>query len=281
MELVDVAPGFYPGLSYDEYDRIRGLNWSVLRRFKKSAAHARSEQIEPPEPSEEMEEGNALHTMLLEPGRFTTDYVIVPEEAPTRRSNAGKAWWEEFERATAGKTRLTSDQLERIQRWRDSVYTNALATELLNDPRALKECVIVWDDPEFEVRCKGRIDLAAPSQGRSIVADVKTTIDAGPWWFGKALDDYDWAGQIMWYTDGLQTVRPLQGAERIPYFIAVEKKAPFCTVVYELGQSSREVARQQARRYMQRWVEAERQGFWPGYPDAVIELPVYVLNRVD
>lgn len=276
----DAAPGVYPGMTYDQYDRLRGLNWSVLRRFRKSAAHARSEMVEPPEPTEAQDFGQAFHRLILEPDRFADEYVLVPEDAPTRRSNAGKQWWDIFKEETKGKSRLMPGQWAELQRLRESVYQNATAAELLADPRALREVAVVWDDPATGVRCKGRLDLVSRSQGRSVVVDVKTDADASAWRFAQHLDAYDWAGQIMWYVDGLQAVAPMRGGERIPLFVAVEKEPPYCCVTYELGQTSREVARQHARRYMSRYVEAQRTGLWPGYEDAVIELPGYVLNRV-
>src|SRR5262245_33279620 len=235
----DVPPGVYPGLSYDEYDRIRGINWSVLRRFKKSAAHARSEMIEPPEPSEAQEFGQAFHRLVLEPARFDQDYVLVPDDAPTRRSNAGKQWWAVYEEQTKGKTRLTSAQWQELQRLRDSLMRNALAAELLSEPKALREVVVVWDDQEAGERCQGRLDLVTRSVGRTVVADVKTDMDASARKFSYHLDDYDWAGQIQWYVDGLQSVAPVRGGERVPMFIVVEKEPPYCCVVYELGLVSR------------------------------------------
>jgi PDDEXK-like domain of unknown function (DUF3799) len=277
----DVPTGIYPGLTYDEYDRIRGVNWSVLRRFKKSAAHARSEMIEPPEPSEAMEFGQAFHRLVLEPSRFDEEYVLVPDDAPTRRSNAGKAWWEAYEEQTKGKTRLTSKAWEELQRLRAALFANATAAELLSDPKALREVAVVWDDAETGERCKGRLDLVSRSTGRSVVADVKTDADASAWKFSAHLDSYDWAGQLQWYVDGLQTVAPMRGSERVPLFVVVEKEPPYCAVVYELGRTSRDVARQHARRYMSRYIQAQRTGLWPGYQDAVIELPAYVLNRMD
>lgn len=279
--MIEVEPGIYPGLTYSEYDQIRGLNWSVLRRFKKSAAHARAEQLAPPEPTEDMDTGHALHTLVLEPASFDERYVIVPEDAPARRSKADKEWWAVFNEENKGRERIRPAELAELRRMRDGLYANPRAAELLTDPRALREVVIVWDDPEYGVRCKGRIDLVSRWQGVSIVADVKTARDAGQWSFGKDIDTYDYAGQITWYRDGLQAVRPMQGGERIPYFLVIEKEEPYCGVVYELGQASREAGRAAARRFLARYVEAERTGQWPGYPDGVIELPSYALNRTE
>jgi hypothetical protein len=285
--MIEVEPGIYPGLTYNEYDQIRGLNWSVLRRFKKSAAHARAEQLAPPEPSDDMDFGNAFHTLVLEPAKFDERYVIVPEDAPARRSKVDKEWWAVFEEENKGRERVKPVELAELRRMRDGLYANPRAAELLTDPRALREVVVVWDWIDtsvpggYSVRCKGRIDLVSRWQGVSIVADVKTARDAGTWSFGKDLDTYDYAGQIVWYRDGLQSVRPMQGGERIPYFLVVEKEEPFCGVVYELGQASREAGRAMALRLMARYVEAERSGLWPGYPDGVLELPSYALNRTE
>lgn len=266
-------------MSEVDYRATPGWNWSVIRKFKRSAAHARSAQLEQPEPSDEMNLGNAFHCLMLRPGDFENEYVAVPPDAPRRQGKANLEWWSAFEAANPGKARLTAPEMSDLLAWRDGLLSNARAAELLAAPRALREVVVVWDDEEFGVRCKAKLDLVAPWRGRTVIADLKTTRNAESWSFAKDLDTYDWASQIVFYRDGLQTVAPVQGGERIPYFLAVEKEPPYCGVVYELGQASRDAARSQAREMLRRAVEAEREGRWPGYPDSVIELPTYALNR--
>jgi exodeoxyribonuclease VIII len=273
-------PGIYPGMSEAEYRATRGWNWSVIRKFKRSAAHARVEMLAPPEPNEEMTFGHAFHRLVLEPDTFEREFVVVPEDAPRRQGKANMDWWAQFDEANKGRGRLTSKEAATLFSMRDGLLANPRVAELLAQPRALRELVVVWDDPEFNVRCKGKLDLVAPWKGRTVVADLKSERDASDWWFAKDLDTYDWAGQIVWYTDGLQRVAPVQGGERIPYFLVVEKEPPFAAVVYELGQASREVARAQGRELLRRAVQAERDGLWPGYRDGLIELPTYALNRV-
>ena len=276
--MAEIGPGFYPGMSNEDYRQARGTNWSVLRKFKKSAKHARAAQLKPQPPTKEMVLGQAFHALVLEPERFAKEFVKVPEDAPRRQGKANMEWWERFDKENGGRLRISDSDWTEIHCWRTGLYDNPRAAELLNDPKAYRECAIVWDDPETGIRCKGRLDLVARWQGISVVADVKTTQDATPFSFGKDLDYFDYAGQIMFYLDGLNTIRPLGGGERVPYFLAVEKQEPFDAVVYELGQASREQARINARTYLTRYAEAQKHGAWPGLQDGVIELPAYAFK---
>jgi exodeoxyribonuclease VIII len=276
----EIGPGIYPGMTQAEYNRIPGLHWSTLRRFKKSAKHARSQELHPPDATSAQEFGNAFHRMVLEPDRFAEEYVVRPEDAPRRQGKANLEWWAKFEAANEGKAVITKKEMDELTAMRDGLFENERAAELLTDRKALHEVVIVWDVERNgkKIRSKGKLDLVARWQGLSVVADVKTTSDASPHWFSRDLDKYDWAGQIVWYTDGLNAVSPLEGAERVPYFLAIEKEAPHDAVVYELGQASRDQARVDAGKYLDRYVEASEADYWPGLPDGTIELPSWAFK---
>jgi exodeoxyribonuclease VIII len=280
----EIGPGIYPGMSQAEYNRIPGLHWSVLRRFKKSAKHARSEELHPPDPTAAMEFGNAFHRLVLEPDRFAEEYVVRPEDAPRRQGKANLEWWAKFEEANKGKAVLTKKEMDELAAMRNGLFENERAAELLSDPKALREVVVIWDierpgeKKAKNIRCKGKLDLVTRWRGLSIVADVKTTSDASPHWFSRDLDKFDYAGQIVWYTDGLNSVKPLEGAERVPYFLAIEKEQPHDAVVYELGQASRDQARIDAAKYLDRYIEARDANNWPGLPDGTIELPSWAFK---
>lgn len=276
-----IEPGIYPGMSQAEYNALPGVHWSVLRRFKKSAMHARTMELKPPEPTAPMELGTAFHRLVLEPKSFEEEYIIVPEDAPRRQGKANLEWWARFDEEHKGKGRLKKKELDELLAMKAGLYANERAAELLNDPKALREVAVIWDDPKHKVRCKGKLDLVAQWQGISIVADVKTTRDASAHWFARDLDTYDYAGQIVWYVDALNVLSPLEGAERVPYFLAVENDEPWCGVVYELGAASRDQARIDAGKYLDRYVEATNEGRWPGYPDGVIELPSWSFKYED
>jgi hypothetical protein len=277
--LSNPAPGLYPGVSYDEYSRWPAVNWSVLSKFKRSAAHARQEITAPPDGSDAMALGSATHCAVLEPEKFQRDYVVVPEDAPQKRSRVDKIWWAEYERANSDRTIITQKEHDLVVKMQQAVYTNPLATELLTARGALKEVGVRWDDPDTGIACKARVDLVSRcAKFGSVVVDFKTIIDAARWAFSGFIAKYTWADQLQWYCDGLSVVSPYT---RTPMFIVVEKEPPYCAVVYDLELTSQEQARLDWTTCLKRYQEAIEKNLWPGYPDGSIGLPLYAFTEGD
>lgn len=276
----EVGPGIYPGLTYAEYDQIRAINWSVLRKFRRSPAHARLQMTDPPEPTDEADTGNAFHRFVLQPEEFAKEYLVVPADAPGRRSNKDKEWWRQFEEENKGRTLLTAKELEELAAWRDGLYRSENVRTLLDDPDARRELTIVWKDSDTGLLCKGRIDLVSRALGATMVVDFKTAVDASDFGFRSAISRFGYAGQIMFYSDGLNVLAPMpKGSSRTPAFVPVEKTPPYCARVLSLGIASQEAARQQWRDFLKMYREAVEQNYWPGYPDGEIDLPKWALNE--
>jgi hypothetical protein len=272
----DPEVGIFADLTYDQYERIPAVNWSVLRRFRESALHAKTYRDTPPDPSDEMGVGVAAHVFILQ-GReeFDRRFVVKPEDAPAKRGKKNLDWWEKFTAAAGDREIIGPKELALCAALNQGVLSNARATELLTFPRAQTELTLVWVDQGTGLPCKGRIDILSRLGGATVVGDLKTAQSVSDWAFAAALARYDWAGQLMFYTDGLQTLVPMKGGERVPTFIAVEKDEPYCCRVLELGPASREQARLDWKEYLRRYAEAVKNDRWPGYPDGVIELPRY------
>lgn len=112
--------------------------------------------------------GTAVHTAILEPHRFQDEYITAP--ACDRRTKEGKAQYAAFLKSSAGKTIITSDQQEIIDRCVSGMNANRLANILMSEGQS--EVTLLWDDERTGLPCKARVDWI-PS-GHALLVDLKT-----------------------------------------------------------------------------------------------------------
>lgn len=267
------VPGIYENISMPLYESIPALRWSRLSEYLRSAAHGKAAESRFDD-TDDLTFGQAVHTAVLEPGSWEERFGTLPEDAPTRRSNDGKAWWRAFEAANQGRTFLKRETFEAVKRCAESVYAHPRANLWLTSPLSKREVVIVWMDPEFGMYCKVRCDLVTSVEGMTRLVDLKSARDASPYGFSRDMNLYHYAGQVAFYLRGLDAVAPF---DRSAAFIAVEKDVPV-TVCYDLGPASLEIGQDEVKRAMARFVEAEATQKWPGYADGIIDLPAWKLK---
>ena len=248
-----------PGVSKSHLDAIAGA----------SPLHYWAKYIDPnrerAEPTAAMIMGSAVHSAVLEPDLFPTEYV----QAPTginKRTNAGKEEYAAFERANANKTVLDPEDYATCLAVRDAVYRHPVASGLLTGGKAEQSFYAI--DAETGELIKCRTDYMHDSG--AMIVDLKTTEDASPDGFGKSAANFRYPIQTAWYNgvlDGCFGEHPDNWV-----FMALEKKPPFAIGIYFMEPD--QVARAQiaARRDFMRIVEAKRANHWPDY--GAVPLPL-------
>lgn len=264
--------GFHPRLSNSDYHALDAVGKSDLDLIARSPAHWKYAMREMRETTPAMRIGAAVHCAVLEPDRFTTDYVTAPD--CDRRTKAGKEAFAEFEAANAGKTVLTVEDGLLCHRIADAVRQHPEAAALLS--RGQPEVSALWRDEEFGVRCRARFDWITPD---GLAVDLKTTQDAGPAEFARSCAIYRYHVQAAWYLDGY-----LQVSADLPLgfiFIAVEKTPPYAVALYELDADAVELGRLLSRRDLARYAAARDMDTWPSYPTEIqsLSLPRWALNQ--
>lgn len=129
---------------------------------------------------------------------------------------------------------------------------------------------LYWIDPETGVTCRGRIDWMHP---RALV-DLKTTINASPGKFSRALVDYGYALQAEWYSQGYEAVT----GERLPFVhVVVEKEPPHLVAVYQVDQEALAYGAERATEARRLFADCESSGQWPGYSPEIelVSLPAW------
>lgn len=264
----NIPPGVHQGLSFAEYLAIDAVNHSTLRLFARSAAHAHREITHPSEPTEAQDLGQAIHTAILEPGRFRKEFVVAPKV--DRRTKEGKAEWAQFEAEHQGCTILKYEHWETCAGMLDAAWAHPTASAIL-DGRGSNEVVVIWKDELTGIMCKARIDRLTTFAGATVIGDVKSTADAQEWAFARSAAKYGYHSQAAFYLDGLHTLAPMT---RRFLTMAVEKPPPYCAAVYEYGATSIEQGRQDYRKYLGQLAESMETGLWPGYEVEIKEIEV-------
>jgi exodeoxyribonuclease VIII len=264
-------------LSRDKYEIIEAVNYSVLKHFDKSAAHAREEILHPKEPTKAMEIGNAIHLAILEPDRFRSEYVLAPQV--DRRTKEGKAEWARFEAENPGKSYLKPDEWQNCLDMIQAIKENEVASEVLYNKGA-NEISVVWEDAETGLICKGRLDRFTQYKGWSVVIDIKTTTSAVEAIFASQTAKMNYHLQAAFYLDGLNTVSQSE-SERRYLILAIEKERPFGVRLFELDNEAIEEGRYKYRSFLKMYKQCIETNIWPGYPAEIksLSLPKWAIGN--
>jgi hypothetical protein len=272
-----VSPGLYPDIPFDAYQRIEGVNQSALKDARTPAHIHEALTGEPDEPTAAMVLGSALHARLLEMTTAASLIIDGPINEKTGKpfgvdTNA----YREFAAANPGKIILSGDGRERLNGMADAVMRHSLARVVI-EAAGDTELAMVWDDPATGVRCKARMDKIVKG---TLAIDVKTTANASPEAWSRAVDDYGYHIQREFYGRGMDAL----GIGGTPFvFLCVENVAPYGVVIYDIEPESLAVAKHHVDRALAMVKACQDAGEWPGYPETVVQigLPLWALKRFE
>ncbi len=236
---------------HSHYDHVSN---SMKEVFRKSRAlfHGRyiAKTITAPAQTDAMLVGSALHCAAGEPAEFDSRYVVAPQ--CDRRTKDGKAIYQAFLEASAGKDVLTPDQMQLVQGMSNAILTHPIARELINGDGP-HEFTVRWQDT-IPRMC--RFDKLLVDD---IVPDIKTAVDPSPEGFAKACASFGYHRQGEWYCDGY---RAHFGREPRHVFIVVGKEPPHEVFCYELSESSRDLGREQNNIAIKQLAACYESGNW-------------------
>lgn len=279
---MDLKPGVYPDVDFDDYAVWPALNYSKLKHFRKTPRHARWYFTHDEESRKYQDFGHVLHMALLEPQRFKEAGAVVAPKLD-RRTREGKATWSHFEKMAAGRQIVTQEDMDKILGIKESVLQHATASEALYG-EGVNELSIVWEDPETGILCKARIDRLCTIGSWPFVVDLKTTHKvASTHSWQMAVESYGYHEQAAHYLRGLSVLAPLDSGQRKFAWLVVETEPPFCVRVFEAEDAALGIGNDQIVRYLQTYAECEERNLWPGWPEGmdIAGLPAWVYKRFD
>jgi PDDEXK-like domain of unknown function (DUF3799) len=214
-----------------------------------------------------LEFGSAFHCALLEPERFGSEYVSMPDFGD-RRFKENKARYEAWATENAGKRSLGFDVADAIKGMVASVRRHPLAGRMIED--GIPELTLTWNDEDTGLGCKVRPDYYV--KARRMVVDVKSARDASPDGFRKAVAEHRYHVQDALYRAAFAAV-----GEPVEHFIfvAVEKEPPFAVGIYTLDAEGVGRGYSRARSGIDLMAECMKTNTWPAYAPGIqtIELP--------
>lgn len=247
----------------DAYHRGPGVSKSHLDAIANvSPLHYWAKYIDPnrvrAEPTPAVIMGSAVHSAVLEPDLFPSEYVMAPQGI-NKRTNAGKAEYAAFEEENKGKTVLDAEDFATCLSVRDAVYRHPVARGLLTGGKAEQSFYAI--DKETGELMKCRTDYMHDSG--AMIVDLKTTEDASPSGFGKSAANFRYPIQTSWYNGVLDAAFGEHPADWV--FLALEKKPPHAIGIYFTTPEQLIDSHMAARRDFLRIVEHRRSGHWPDY----------------
>lgn len=231
------------GLTFDEYLALPGEHYSKLKEIRRSPLHYRSSP--PLADSDALRVGRAHHAYVLDPGSVN----VVQFDG--RRF--GKSW-EDFKARHEGAVILKPDDLDTVERMRDSVAAHPFATKLLASGTSEVTLQFELDGVPF----KARIDWLADD---GTLVELKTTRDVHPMAFEREYARRLYHAQAALYWIGLRECGIDCNQVRC---VAVDKKAPFEVVVYRISQEVLEAGTRMIYGWIARLKECRERGVWPG-----------------
>lgn len=252
-----------------EYHSRPELSSTEARLILESPARYRWAKDHPPlvPPSKKFDVGSAVHSKALGTGY---EAVVIPADVLASNGAISTTAAKEFvaDARAKGLIPLKADEFEPIAAQAEAVLAHAGARQLFAQTADAEVSVFATDPDGVEVR--GRFDflpssfaLGTPSR---VAVDLKTTIDASPKGFTKAIANYNYDVQRAWYLDALHWSTG-ETAEMV--FVAVEKTAPYLVGVYQLPTMWVEMGRVKAAEARRKFAECMESGVWPGYSDDV------------
>ena len=236
-----------------------------------------------------MDEGAATHMLMLEPDQFKDRFAI--KEKVDGRSKAGKEYNAVFAAENEGKTILTTEQLAKCEAMANAAFNHEAAAELLRKP-GINEATVLFNYPAKGMAngmaCRSRIDKIIPGDGAAdgIIIDIKTAKSASPNGFQRAIINYNYHQQAMFYRDGLAACGEpgYEGAADWPFvWIVVESSAPYCVGVYTMDDEPAQRGRELHQQAISTLAACLKENHWPQYTNGIeiLHLPPWAYTDYD
>lgn len=261
----------HPGLTYDEYARLPGWNWSVISKMASSPRHVLHALRNPGEDTASRIELRAIHALVLEPDRFAASFSVYDGRRTGKDYDAHRA-------AFPGTAVLNVREYDEAQATATAIREHPAVMPLLAHGEA--EVSITWTDPATGLPCKARMDWLNVREGLPYWLDLKTYGTTDQRIVARKVVQMNAYGQMAHYAAALEAL----GVPTPDCFLVVaEGKGAHDVAVFELDRGipdgALHVGAQKRAELMTRLAECVAEDRWPGrYPGVVdLCLPPYAL----
>jgi len=230
-------------MPFDDYKNAEGINASAIKAGRTSMLHMHHYLNKgDTETTPAMAWGSIVHLAVLEPERMADEVVIWNESKRTKA-------YKEFCAEHGDKYIISDVERENLETMTEKVNAHPEAGTILHDTQ--KEVSLFWENNAG--KCKARIDAL----DSSLICDLKTTSAIHPAKFQSQAWSLGYFEQMGWYAAGYEAEF---GHMPDAYIIALESKAPFDVVVFELSGSALKYGKQEAEKIAKMYQITESQG---------------------
>lgn len=268
------TPGIFEDVPANEYHRTilgEANNGGLKIIDERTPAHYKAwveDRNQPKTPAEEFKEqqhfrvGRIVHSAILEPDKFDSDYILMPDFGPMQSSKNREARDQWLASLPPGTSIVKQEEKDLAMAMREAVLRHKTARLVIEGGKP--EVTLRWQDERTGLRCKARADWWNEEMGFAM--DLKSTADASPMEFGRSAAKYGYHRQHCHYADGF---RQLGSPIRHYLLLAVEKDAPHCVGLYHLDAAAEERGFQLLHRSMDKMAMCLKAGIWPAYSDNI------------
>ncbi|MBU2249286.1 MAG: PD-(D/E)XK nuclease-like domain-containing protein [Gammaproteobacteria bacterium] len=263
------ASGIYPDVPFDMYLALPAVSRSQLAVLAQgqTPAHLRYEMDHPPTPTRAMTTGTAVHTAILEPDQYGSQFVPGLDRA--KRSNADKQAWAEYEKQIGSAQILSLDEWDQVAAMANAArryppLVNILDMDHWTETTLLFDAVVAGRDQMHTIQCKARPDIYIPEI--KTLVDIKTTDNASLDAFQRSIERYGYHWQAGFYTNALLSLE-----EMVEHFVvvAIEKKPPYLCAAYRMDPAVVMAGWDELQEPLRRYAEAKHLDTWSGYSDQI------------
>lgn len=262
--------GIFPDVPEALYHASDGLSQSQLKLLGEEGGPAKFRYGTRKETSPQ-KLGTLVHTLLLQPHTIAQRYHV------TQLTREGTKAWEAEAIEAGDRIMVKQAEFDKARYMVDSVFRwSSVARELLSDQESVMvEQSLWWKDPESGLLMRARVD-AAHSEYR-VLLDLKTTVDASPAGFRRAVREYGYHVQNAMYQDGWMLAG---GWEPVDFLIiAIQKDEPYLTGNYVLDKDDIQTGRDEIRRLIGIYQYCQEMQEWPGYDSGITTLSAFANKR--
>ena len=287
----DLRPmGVVYGMSFDDYLAVDAVSQTMLKLMAKSMWHyANRVEVLQTRP---MLNGSLVHCARLEPEALSQRYVVLPENAPKRptdaqwnakkpndSSRAAMEWWTAWGEEAAGRTLVEAD---------DFAITRLQLAALERDPQIVEnmsegrsEVSVFWIDPVTGVYCKARPDYVRMFDDGDVLTDLKSTVDESPHGFGWAAKRMRYDLQQAHYVAGWQIATGRK--VKTFCFAAVTSKRPVLAKPYLLPEEFAQQGEDERCELLATYANCRATNNWPDYGSGYIvaDVRIYSSNEIE
>lgn len=244
--------------SLAEYLRRPEVSRSTLDQIRRSPLHLQHYLTNPKEDTPAMLIGRVFHAMVE--AEATGNEKIVSESVAvwTGGDRRGKAW-EEFKLAHANRDIVKANELQDLERMRDSLFRHQDARAIIKG--STFEATAIWKDESTGVGCKARLDMYRDG----FVCDIKTSADIDYDAFVRSAFNFGYHRQGAWYMDAARAVTGLTPSNFVMF--VVEKEAPYAVRLFRYEDEAIAAGRAENRKNLDLYAVCKKANSWPGFPE--------------